>query len=82
MLCGRLAIVTNVSGNAEVIIDNVNGFIAEAPNAVYLDAAMERAWKRKSEWKEIGQQAQNYIKTLVPEFPATVFLNDLLSKID
>jgi glycosyltransferase involved in cell wall biosynthesis len=79
MLCGRFAIATNVSGNGEVIIDNENGFIAEAPHAEYLDKAMERAWYRKDEWKEIGENAKKYIKTLVPECPERLFFDELLS---
>jgi len=82
MLCARFAIATNVGGIKEAIVDNENGFIAESPRTEYLDAAMERAWARRSEWKAIGQQAQKYIKSLIPEFPVTIFLDELLSKIN
>lgn len=57
MLCGRVPIVTDVGGNAELVQDGVNGFIARAPTADLLDEAMERAWARRSDWKEIGKQA-------------------------
>ncbi|MDR3260117.1 MAG: glycosyltransferase [Fusobacteriaceae bacterium] len=81
MLCGRFAITTNVSGNGEVIIDGENGFIAEVPRMEYLNKAMERAWNKKDKWEEIGNKAKHYIKTLIPESPETVFLDELLSKI-
>jgi glycosyltransferase involved in cell wall biosynthesis len=69
MLCGRFGIVSNVSGNKEVFEDNISGFLAEAPKAEYFDAAMERAWIRKSDWETIGQLAKNKIQSLVPENP-------------
>lgn len=81
MLCGRFAITTNVSGNGEVIIDNKNGFIAEAPQIEYLDNAMERAWMQKDKWEDIGKQARQYIKTLVPESPERLFFQELISKL-
>ena len=31
MLCGRPCIVTDVGGNAELIRDGINGFLAKAP---------------------------------------------------
>ncbi|MDR0824353.1 MAG: glycosyltransferase family 4 protein [Prevotella sp.] len=81
MLCGRFAITTNVSGNGEIIINNENGFIAEAPQVEYLDNAMERAWSRKEEWQNIGDKAKKHIITLVPECPEKVFFDELLSKL-
>lgn len=79
MLCNRFGIVTDVSGNKEVIVDNVNGFVAAAPKAEYLDEAMERAWTRREEWMEIGLEAGTYIKTLVPENPINNFYNEILN---
>jgi glycosyltransferase involved in cell wall biosynthesis len=73
MMCGRFGIVTNVSGNAEVVEDSLNGFIAEAPKALYLDHALERAWARRSEWEAIGQKARNVIKEKVPPDPVAEF---------
>lgn len=77
MLCGRFGIVSNVSGNREVFIDGVSGFLAEAPKAEYIDLAMERAWSRKDEWENIGKNAQSYIKQLVPEYPEIVLYNEI-----
>jgi glycosyltransferase involved in cell wall biosynthesis len=79
MLCGRIGIVTNVSGNAEVIEDNVNGFIAEAPRAVYLDNALERAWAKRADWEALGQNAKMFIKARMPPDPIAVFANTLMT---
>ena len=77
MLCARFGIVTDVSGNSEVIIDNVSGFLAAAPKPVYLHEAMERAWQKKEGWQEIGKKAQRHIKTLIPENIPETFYNEL-----
>lgn len=79
MLCGRFGIVTNVSGNKEVILDDVNGFIAEAPAPEYLDNAMERAWTVRNLWEEIGMAAKQYIHTLVPENPVQSFYEHFIT---
>jgi glycosyltransferase involved in cell wall biosynthesis len=81
MLCARMGIVTNVSGNKEVILDNVNGFVAEAPKAEYVDAALERAWQRRGEWKEIGLAAKAHIRSLVGKDPIEDFVEELSNRI-
>ncbi len=43
ILSGRVPIVTNVGGNAEVIDDDVTGFVANAATEDEIDEAMERA---------------------------------------
>jgi glycosyltransferase involved in cell wall biosynthesis len=57
MKCGRPAIVTNVGGASEIITDGNNGFIAQFPNEVELDHAMERAWEARTNLEQIGNQA-------------------------
>ncbi|MDR1005488.1 MAG: glycosyltransferase family 4 protein [Bacteroidales bacterium] len=82
MLCGRVVVATAVSGNPEVIDDNVTGFLAQSPAVKCFDEAMEKLWQRRIELQSIGQAARNGIKKLVPPNPAEVFLNKLLSNID
>lgn len=77
MLCKRFAIITNVSGNKELIQDNQTGFIAAAPRPEYLDEAMERAWKVRENWQQIGEAARCQLIKLIPENPALVFANKL-----
>lgn len=68
-LSNRPAIVTDVSGNAELIIDNETGFIADAPCESALDRTLEEAWQRRAEWIDIGKAFGNVVRTTVPEDP-------------
>ena len=77
MLSGRVAIVTDVAGNAEVVDDGETGFLAVTPTEDALDEAMERAWQRRAEWREIGAAAANRIRTLVPPDPAGMLAETL-----
>lgn len=77
MLCKRFAIITNVSGNKELLQDNQTGFVAAAPRPEYVDEAMERAWQVRENWKSIGEQARQEIIKSIPENPALVFANKL-----
>jgi glycosyltransferase involved in cell wall biosynthesis len=76
----RTAIVTNVGGAKEIIEDNITGFIANVPTVESLDDAMERAWNRRAEWKEIGIKAGNKMRELIPKDPVK-FFNDKIEMI-
>lgn len=78
MLRGRVPIVTDVAGNAEVVADDLTGFVAAAAAEAAVDEALERAWARRAEWRTIGQAAAASIRTLVPKNPAAVFADELL----
>jgi len=78
MLCGRMAIVTDVAGNAEVVTDGVDGFVAGAPVVESLASAMERAWNQRGDWRSMGAAAGVNIRRLVPREPARVFADRLL----
>ncbi|URC13081.1 glycosyltransferase family 4 protein [Flavobacterium sp. B183] len=73
MLCKRFVIVTNVSGNKELVIDNETGFIAAAPRPEYVNEALERAWQKRLDWKVMGLKARQEIITQIPENPALNF---------
>jgi glycosyltransferase involved in cell wall biosynthesis len=79
MLCNRICITTNVAGNAELIDDGRSGFIASAPNVAAMEEAMERAWAQRYSWKSMGEAAGVAVRTLVPEDPAAVFAQKILS---
>jgi glycosyltransferase involved in cell wall biosynthesis len=81
MLCGRPSIVTDVAGNTEVLTDDVSGFVAAAPTARLLDEAMERAWARRHEWREIGLTAAAAIRERLPRDPAAEFAGRLLALV-
>ena len=82
MLSSRVAIVTDVAGNAEVLEDEVTGFLAASPTESSFDDAMERAWQRRGEWRRIGEAAGRSIRTLVPPDPAGDFAATLLTFAD
>lgn len=82
MHCGRMVIVTDVAGNAEVVQDGVNGFVAEAPTERHLHAALERAWEKREQWEKMGQAAGQAIRELVPAEPAAEFARKLLAIVE
>ncbi|MEO5917519.1 MAG: glycosyltransferase family 4 protein [Luteolibacter sp.] len=82
MFCGRPVITTDVAGNAEYLRDNVTGFIAEAPTVSLLDGAMERAWARRSEWRDIGLQARHDAVEAIPSDPIAEFTRNLLTLVN
>jgi glycosyltransferase involved in cell wall biosynthesis len=77
MLCGRPCLVTDIAGNAELIEDNVTGFVAAAPLTTYVDEALERAWARRAEWREMGCAAACSVRRHVPPDPAQQFASEL-----
>ena len=77
MLCNRFGIMTNVSGNRELITDNIDGFIAQAPRIEYVDQALERAWSNKDQWEKIGKLARINLLKKIPQNPALEFSNEL-----
>ncbi len=77
MLCGRPCIVTDVAGNTELVEDNVNGFVARAPQAEFLDEALERAWENRESWYAMGKAAAEKVRQEVPPDPVSVFAREI-----
>lgn len=79
MLCGRPCLVTDVAGNAELLEDNLSGFVAAAPKAALVDEALERLWQtwQRGELEEMGKRAAIGIRSHVPADPIAVFAKDL-----
>ncbi len=73
MMCGRFGIVGDAGGSGEVFTDDVTGFLSKAPTEDSLDDAMERAWMRRAEWKQIGLLASKAIRRSVPGDPCGEF---------
>ncbi len=78
MSLGRIAIVTNAGGNAEVVKNRVTGFIGE-PNEEDFDAAMEEAWQTREQWEQMGLAACKQMKSFLPDDPAKTFANLVLN---
>lgn len=79
MLCNRMAITTDIGRNRELIDDNESGFIAAAPTVEILDDALERAWRQRDRWQEIGQLAGQQIRQRYPLDPIAEFADRLIS---
>jgi glycosyltransferase involved in cell wall biosynthesis len=81
MLCGRPAVVTAVGGNAELVDEGVTGFLAAGPEEGAIDAALERAWHRRDDWRQMGNVAARHVRAHVPEAPGREFAERLLSLV-
>ena len=81
MFCSRFCIATDVAGNADMIEDNVNGFIAMGSHPELLDDALERAWIRRDEWQDIGRAAGSTIRDAVSKDPVGDFVDALKSML-
>ena len=77
MLSGRVPIVTDIGGHAEVVGDNISGFIAPDPDPVDVAEALDRALARQNEWKEIGKKARASILAFLPEDPVDDFVKKI-----
>jgi glycosyltransferase involved in cell wall biosynthesis len=76
MSAGRTSIITNAGGNAEIVQNDVTGFIGEAQTESF-NEAMERAWSKRDEWEEMGIKASTYIKEKIPMSPEKEFANQI-----
>jgi glycosyltransferase involved in cell wall biosynthesis len=79
MMCGRMAIVTDVGGTAEIVEDGTTGFVAAAASIEAIDAALESAWARREEWPALGRHAARRIRELVPGDPGTQLADRLVA---
>lgn len=79
MLCGRPCLVTDVSGNAELLEDGISGFIAPGPSVASVSHALESAWDNRTRWKTMGQEAAVAVRKAVPEDPIGVFAEKLMA---
>jgi L-malate glycosyltransferase len=59
MLCGRPALLTDVGGHREWVTEGETGWMAAAPTAREIDAALERAWNSRAEWETMGRRAHD-----------------------
>jgi len=78
MLCDRLAIVPDVAGNAELMVDGKTGFLAKAPTVELMDEALENAWKNRDNWQTLGKNAGEMAREKIPPNPVELFADKLL----
>lgn len=77
MLCGRTAVVSDVGGNAELIIDAENGFVAEAPSVFSFGNAMERMWNKKRELTVFSENARKRILDIIDTNPECTLIKKI-----
>lgn len=80
MMCGRPVVTTDVGGNREVIEDGVSGWIAEAATPYSFSKTLERVWKDKNRWAEMGATAHKKALDLANINPSQLLLNELLAR--
>ncbi|MGR6086944.1 MAG: glycosyltransferase [Arcticibacter sp.] len=80
-LCGRTCLVTDVSGNAELISDNVDGFVAKKPNIEAIDTALESAWVNRFEWQQMGELLRHKMIQVIPENPGQILADTILEQV-
>ncbi|OON67168.1 hypothetical protein B0919_18745 [Hymenobacter sp. CRA2] len=81
MLSGRPAIAVSAGGMAELLTDNVTGFLAAAPTPQALEEALERAWNQRARWPELGREAARRARAAIPADAAARFGERLLAEI-
>lgn len=77
MMCGRPVIVADAGGTGEIMRDGEHGFLAAAATEAAVDEALERAWHRRDEWREIGAAAAAHVRMLYPADPCQTFADRL-----
>ena len=67
MMASRPAVVTDVGGIAETVEDGINGWVAESASPASFAMAMERAWKDRDQWRQMGEAGHRRIKSIAAE---------------
>ncbi len=83
MLCARACIATKVGGNAELICDGKNGFLAKAATVEFINEALNRAWENGGHiFDRSGKRAAADIRQAVPADPVGEFARELAALVD
>jgi glycosyltransferase involved in cell wall biosynthesis len=69
MVCGRPAVVTDVGGNVELVEENISGFIAASPTVSAFAEALEKAWKYRTGWQQMGKAAFETVTKIIDTDP-------------
>jgi glycosyltransferase involved in cell wall biosynthesis len=82
MLCARPAIVTDVGGNTAWVEDSKTGFVAAAPTAHLLRAALETAWNFQAQWQNMGSLAHAVAIQKLDKTPEITLLRLIQSSLE
>ncbi|WP_197231705.1 glycosyltransferase [Novipirellula artificiosorum] len=78
MLCNRICITTDVGRNRELIDHGETGFLAAAATVELLDAALEAAWKKRGDWRSMGELAGRRIRQRYGSNPVSDFYQQIV----
>lgn len=80
MACGRVAVITPCGNAREYVDDGMDGFLADFATPEIFAKALERAWVRRHEWKDMGILAHRRMARL-GDFDPSKELIDLLDEV-
>lgn len=80
MFCGRVPVVTACGRNVDWVEDGTTGFLSPAATADLLDATLERAWRERTTWRDLGLRASARIRRVYDPHPVETFA-DLLTDL-
>lgn len=81
MYSSRVVVTTNVAGHAELIEDNLNGYIAEAPHPTLFANKIEDVWENRNNLEKMGKLAKEDVVRKFGNDPIESFLSQLTNII-
>lgn len=82
MSCGRPAIVPDVAGMKECVVDGKTAFIARTAHPSSVDEALEKAWRQRDRWPEMGRCGAARVTEIIPSEPVKEFAQAVLDLIN
>ncbi len=61
MHCCRTSVITDVGGGAELVQNEISGFIAPAATCKFIGESLEQAWNKRESWKDMGLSARKIV---------------------
>jgi glycosyltransferase involved in cell wall biosynthesis len=82
LIAGRPAVVTDAGDSARWVSDGDTGFVAEATTAASFGNALDRAWARRFEWRQMGERARQVHGIRVDRAPGTTLLEAIMQSCE
>ncbi|WNH09625.1 glycosyltransferase [Thalassobellus suaedae] len=77
MAYGRMVISTKVGDAERLVKHNETGFLIDAPTVALIDLALEKAWKERTNWVEMGKLSRKHLFEMIQKDPVIDFSNKL-----
>ena len=74
MFCERMAITTPIPAAREFMSEGETGFLARAASVEEMSKALDRAWKHRTRWQEMGAAAAIRVEADYPKDPVAEFM--------